>query len=131
MIVDSSVWIEFFRATNSSAHQTLERLIAGEERIIVPDIVMTELLIGTTDERVAAHLERTLMQFEVEPAAPLEDALAAARIHRTCRRNGETVRSLADCYVAAMAMRLDVPVLHRDRDFEVIARHLPLTAAWA
>jgi predicted nucleic acid-binding protein len=54
------------------------------------------------------------------------DAEEAARIYRGCRGSGETVRSLSDCLVAAIAIRNDVPVLHRDRDYDVIARYFPL-----
>lgn len=64
--------------------------------------------------------------FDVEPAVPLIDTESAAVIHRACRRGGETVRNLIDCQVAATAIRLDLPVLHRDRDFAVIARHTRL-----
>jgi predicted nucleic acid-binding protein len=80
-----------------------------------------ELLIGTTDETTASVRRRFLQRFAIESLAPLRDAEDAAAIHRRCRRNGKTVRSLIDCLVAAMALRLDVSVAHRDRDFEVIA----------
>lgn len=122
MIVDTSVWVEFFRGTGSAAHLALEDRIRSEQRIVVPDVVLAEVLVGTTDEAVAARLERTLAQFEIAPTAPVADAQSASRIHRACRRRGETVRSLVDCYVAAAALRLGIDVLHRDRDFEVMAR---------
>jgi predicted nucleic acid-binding protein len=122
VIVDTSVWVEFFRGTGSAAHRALEARIQSAARIVVPDVVVAEVLVGTTDEMVAARLERTLAQFEISPTAPVLDALEAAAIHRACRRDGETVRSLIDCQVAAAALRLDLEVLHRDRDFEVMAR---------
>lgn len=122
MIVDTSVWIEFFRGTGSVAQHVLEERIRAGARIVVPDVVLSEVLVGTTDETAAAKLERTLAQFEIAPVAPVADARSAAQIQRACRRQGETVRSLIDCYVAAAAMRMGIPVLHRDRDFEVMAR---------
>lgn len=60
--------------------------------------------------------------FDIEPTMPLADTDAAAAIHRACRRGSATVGNLIDCQVAATAIRLDLPVLHRDRDFDVIAR---------
>ena len=54
------------------------------------------------------------------------DAEQAAVLHRACRRAGETPRSLNDCLIAAVALRHDVPVLHRDRDFTVLAQHTDL-----
>ncbi len=126
MIVDTSVWVEFFRATGSEAHAGLVDHIKRRSRLVVPDVVVAEVLVGTTDEAVASRLRSTLAQFEIAPTAPVVDAEDAARIHRACRRQGETVRSLIDCFVGAMAIRLDLAVLHRDRDFEVMARHVGL-----
>lgn len=87
---------------------------------------MTELLIGTTSETRAADRLRLLQHFGIEPLAPIRDAEHAAAIHRQCRRAGYTVRSTIDCLVAATALRLELPVAHRDRDFEVMAEHCGL-----
>lgn len=126
MIVDTSVWIEFLSAPNSAASRWLADRIASDSTVIVPDVVMMELLIGTTDESKAGLRRRLLQRFDIEPLAPVRDAEDAAAIHRRCRRSGATVRSLIDCQVAAMAMRIGVPVAHRDRDFEVIREHCGL-----
>ena len=45
-----------------------------------------------------------------------------------CRRQGETVRKMIDCLVAAVAIRVDAPVLHMDRDYDILARHTPMQA---
>ncbi len=50
----------------------------------------------------------------------------AAALYRQCRSRGETVRVLIDCLVGALAIRSDLPVLHRDADFDTLARHTPL-----
>jgi predicted nucleic acid-binding protein len=54
--------------------------------------------------------------------APQDDVDAAAELFRLCRRGGETIRSVSDCLVAAIAIRHDVPILHCDKDFDAIAR---------
>jgi predicted nucleic acid-binding protein len=126
MIVDTSVWIEFLSTTDSLASRWLADRIAADATVIVPEVVVTELLIGTTDESKAALRRRLLHRFHVEPLAPVRDAEDAAAIHRRCRRGGDTVRSLIDCQVAAMALRTGVTVAHRDRDYEVIATHCGL-----
>ena len=56
-----------------------------------------------------------------------EDYDHAAALYRTCRRNGETVRRLIDCLIAAVAIRSNASVLHADVDFAVLDRHTPLT----
>lgn len=121
MVVDTSVWIEYFAATESAADRWLTERIAADLRVVIPEVVLMELLIGTTDESRAAIRRHRLQRFEVEPLAPIRDVENAAAIHRRCRRRGHTIRSLIDCQVAAMALRLDVPVAHRDRDFEAIS----------
>jgi len=126
VIVDTSVWIEFFATSESKASRWLADRITANSLIIVPELVLMELLIGTTDESKAALRRRLLQRFELEPMAPLRDAEDAASIHRHCRRGGDTVRSLIDCQVAAMALRLDMVVAHRDRDFEAIRAHCAL-----
>ncbi|MGD8201331.1 type II toxin-antitoxin system VapC family toxin [Ornithinimicrobium sp. W1679] len=126
MIVDTSVWIEYLRPGPSAAGDHLESAIRRRTRLVVPETVVMELLSGTTDELVAARGLRMLESFEVVPLAPLVDSLAAARLQRECRRAGESVRNLGDCLIAAVSLRIGVPVLHRDRDFEVMGRHCGL-----
>jgi predicted nucleic acid-binding protein len=126
LIVDTSVWIDFLNTSTSNASRWLRKRIAASSAVVVPELVMMELLIGPTSETRAADRLRLLRHFGIEPLAPIRDAENAAAIHRQCRRQGDTVRSMIDCLVAAMALRLDVPVAHRDRDFEVIAAHCGL-----
>lgn len=121
MIVDTSVWIEFFRTSDSTASRWVAQRISDETTLVVPEVVLMELLIGSTDETTAAVRRRFLQRFSIQPLAPVSDAEDAAAIHRRCRRGGKTVRSLIDCLVAATALRLNLPVAHRDRDFDVIA----------
>lgn len=126
MIVDTSVWIEFYNSSQSTASRWLRERIGTNSIVIVPELVMMELLIGPMNEAAATNRRRSLLTFGIEPMDPVSDSESAAAIHRGCRRAGKTIRSLIDCQIAAMAMRLDTPVAHRDRDFEVIAEHCGL-----
>ncbi|WP_204806828.1 PIN domain nuclease [Mycobacterium riyadhense] len=126
MIVDTSVWIEFLSTSQSLASRWLADRIAANSTVIVPEVVLMELLIGTTDEDRAALRRRLLQRFDIEPVAPVRDAEDAAAIHRRRRRGGDTLRSLIDCHVAAMALRIGVAAAHRDRDYEVIRTHCGL-----
>ena len=126
MIVDTSVWIEFLRPGAGAAGDHLERMIRAGDPIAVPETVLMELLSGTTDEVLARERQSMLEAFDVIPTSAITDSMLAARLQRICRRAGETVRNLGDCQIAAVALRIDMPVLHRDRDFEVLARHTGL-----
>lgn len=98
-------------------------MIERGDRIVVPETVLLELFSGPTDELVAARRRGMLESFEIAPVEPLADTLRAAALQRECRRAGETVRSLRDCLIAAAALRLALPIVHRDRDFEVLRAH--------
>lgn len=126
MIVDTSAWVEFLRDTGSSVHLALRRLVEDGADVLVPELVAMELLVGATDEHAARELRRLLHSFEVVPLAPIADTENAARLQRQCRRAGQTIRNMVDCMIAAMALRLDEPVLHLDRDFDVLAAHTDL-----
>lgn len=126
MIVDTSVWIDYLANAPTAATERLEDEIRRDSRIVVPEVVMMEVLVGRTDEVSARERRRLLRRFEIVPLAPIVDTEQAAALDRQCRRGGEIVRSRLPCLVAAVAMRLDLPVLHRDQDFEVLARHTEL-----
>lgn len=126
MIVDTSAWVEYLRDTGSSVHLALRRLVEDGADVLVPELVVMELLVGAADERGARDLRRLLHSFEVVPLAPIVDTEHAARLQGLCRRAGQPIRNMVDCMIAAIALRLAEPVLHRDRDFEVLAAHTGL-----
>ncbi len=84
-----------------------------------------EVLARTRDESHLTDLRRLLARASVVVTQPTHNEVAAA-LYRTCRRNGETVRKLIDCLIAALAIRAEVPVLHDDTDLDVLARHTTL-----
>jgi len=84
-----------------------------------------EVLAGARDDLQLATVSRALDQATVIPMQSTDYDTAAA-LYRRCRRQGETVRKLLDCLIAAVAIRAGIPVLHNDRDFDVLARHTEL-----
>lgn len=84
-----------------------------------------EVLAGARDESQLRRLRSVLARAVLIPtqATDYEDA---ATLYRRCRGQGETVRKLLDCLIAAVAIRADVPILHIDADFDVLARHTEL-----
>jgi predicted nucleic acid-binding protein len=125
VLVDSSVWIAYLRGDEAAETDLLHELIANGEAAAT-DVVLLEVLAGTTDEERAGRLARFLAGAELLRQESPVDAETAAALYRTCRRAGETPRSLNDCLVAAVALRHGVGVLHRDRHFAVLARHTGL-----
>ena len=125
ILADTSAWVEFVRDTGSAACNRLDDALDGE--VAICDAIRMEVLAGAGSERHLQDLRRLLAR-----AVPLEtlssDHDTAALIYRSCRRHGETPRSLIDCLIAAIAIRRGATVLHADRDFSVIARHSALQA---
>ena len=123
ILVDTSAWIEFLRDTGSRACVRVDALLAGG--VATCDAIRMELLAGARDEQHLRDLRRLLARAAVIPTRSIDFEQAAA-LYRHCRRRGDTVRSLVDCLVGALAIRADAPVLHHDADFEALARHTPL-----
>ena len=123
ILIDTSAWIEFLRDTGSATSQQVDDLMDGE--IAICDPVRMEVLAGARDESHLVALRRLLARATVL-STTVSDYDDAAALYRRCRRQGETVRKLIDCLIASVAIRADVPVLHRDVDFDVLARHTEL-----
>ena len=126
ILIDTSAWVEFLRGTGSPTCDRVEALLASE--IAICDAVRMEVLAGARDERHLHDLRRLLARATVLPTVPLRYEDAAA-LFRLCRREGETVRKLIDCLIGAVAIHNDTPILHKDADFEVLARHTDLRLA--
>ena len=126
ILVDSSTWIEFQRATGSPADRRLTRAVQDEEPLATTGLVVLEVLAGARDERHAGDLRRLLDRCRFLALEEPSDHEAAAGLYRACRREGTTIRRLPDCLIAAVAIRNRVALLHRDADFDAIARHAPL-----
>jgi predicted nucleic acid-binding protein len=129
ILVDSSAWIEFQRATGSAADRRVTAAISGDERLATMGLVILEVLAGARDERHARDLRRLLDRCQFLPLEEPSDHEGAAALYRACRRSGSTIRRLPDCLIAAVAIRAGAAVLHQDADFDAIARHTPLTIA--
>lgn len=116
IVVDTSAWVEFLRATGSDVNVAVRGLIDGSE-VLVPDVVRMELLAGAASDEKMTELSQFLARFIPLPASSPADHELAASLYRQVRSKGQTVRSMLDCLIAAMALRVDAPLLARDRDF--------------
>lgn len=119
ILIDTSAWIEFLRDTGSRTAGTVEQLLSDD--LATCGVVRMELLAGARDEAHLLQLRR-LLAMATDLRIMAEDYETAAALYRRCRINGETVRRLTDCLIAAIAIRNDTPLLHRDQDFSALAR---------
>lgn len=128
ILVDTSAWVEFLRASGSRVDRRLTAMV-GRTPYATTDVVMAELGAGARGGPDAGRVLGIVDSATFFPIRPLFDYETAAELYRACRRGGATPRSLTDCLVAAVAINNDLEVLAVDRDFEVIAAHSSLRLA--
>lgn len=125
ILADSSAWIEYLRGTGTRPGQRVARGLRSDE-IMTTDVVVMEILAGAGSDQRHEELRRMFAAIDYTPTVAPGDYETAANLYRRCRAAGEAPRHVNDCLIAAVAIRGDVPVLHRDRDFDRIARHSAL-----
>ncbi len=125
IVVDSTVWIDFLNG-RSAPHVRRLRALLGESEIIVGDLMLCEVLQGLESERAAREVEALLRGFDIVPMAGATIAVAAAQNYRSLRALGVTVRKTIDLLIGTWCIENRQPLLHNDRDFHLMARHLGL-----
>ena len=125
ILVDTSIWIRWFRGG------TIQRPSPDDmARVATCAPILQELLQGFKDIPAYNQIRNELLALHrLADPIPLESYLEAAEIYRVANRKGFTIRSSVDCLIAAIAIRDGVPVMHADRDFDVIARFTALRIA--
>lgn len=121
ILVDTSAWVEFDRATGSRVDTRLTELIATTDEVAVTQAVIMEILAGARDDRRESDLRRLMQRFPLLQFDAAIDFDAATRIYRTCRRVGVTPRGMIDCMIAAVALRHGASLLASDADLDRVA----------
>jgi predicted nucleic acid-binding protein len=125
IVVDSNCWADFFNGTSTPHVQRLEAALREEEDVAVLPVIITEVLQGFRTASGFRGAERLLASLPV--IYPTVDChVRAARMYRSLRRKGITVRGAVDCIIAQTCIDLDAELLSPDADFEQIARHTSL-----
>jgi predicted nucleic acid-binding protein len=125
ILVDSSVWIDYFRGVPNRQTDLLDALL-GVEPLVVGDLILTEVLQGFTTDRAfndAHRLMRSLPSIEI---GGVDVAVRAARNYRFLRQRGQTVRKTIDCLIATRCIEDGHTLLFSDRDFQPFVDHLGL-----
>lgn len=125
ILVDSSVWIDYFKGAFTPQTEKLDSLL-GSEPLAIGDLILTEVLQGFADERDFNHAWKLLTSLTVVDLAGQEIAIQAARNFRMLRQLGVTVRKTLDSVIATRCIESDYDLLHNDRDFDPFVKHLRL-----
>lgn len=127
ILVDSSVWIDFFRDIPAWHVAHLKELLRDDD-VLVGDLVLAEILQGYRSERQAREVENLLSALAIVEIGGPATAIQAARNYRALRASGITVRSTIDTLIATHCINNGLILLHNDRDFLPFERRLGLKA---
>ncbi|MES2173145.1 MAG: PIN domain nuclease [Pseudomonadota bacterium] len=125
ILVDSSVWIDYFRGTGTPQTDRLDVLL-GTEPLAIGDLILAEILQGFSSERDAERALALLGALELVDIGGQAIAVLAARHYRMLRGRGITVRKTIDTLIATRCIHDGMALLYSDRDFDPFVEWLGL-----
>ena len=128
ILVDSSVWIDYFRGTSTPEAEALDSLL-GTEPIATGDLILIEVLQGFVTDRDFNQAKRLLTSLVIVDLAGQAIAVQAAKNLRLLRAHGITVRKTIDTVIATRCIESRLSLLYSDRDFDPFVEHLGLRSA--
>ena len=126
IIIDTSVWIPLLNGNGNPKVEQARSILEGPEDVGVPGIILEEILRGIRTDSDFRSVRDMLVNDFTYLELPQSVFIRSAEIYRSLRRTGRTVRSVADCLIAACAIDQSARLLEDDADFRTIARVAPL-----
>ncbi|PPD03285.1 MAG: VapC toxin family PIN domain ribonuclease [Methylocystis sp.] len=130
ILVDSSVWIDYFRGVASPETDRLDRLLE-EDLVAIGDLILTEVLQGFDRDRDFNRAQKFLNTLTIIELGGREIAVRAAKNYRKLRALGVTPRKTIDTIIATCCIEKGLPLLYSDRDFDPFVERLGLRSAMA
>lgn len=128
ILVDSSVWIDYFRGTTTPQAEKLDSLL-GNEPIATGDLILTEVLQGFISDRDFNQARKLMTSLVIVDLVEQALAIQAAKNFRVLRSLGITMRKTIDTVIATRCIESGLPLLYSDRDFDPFVKHLGLRSA--
>lgn len=125
ILVDSSVWIDYFRGVPTPQCDVLDGLL-GNEPLAIGDLILVEVLHGFGSDRDFNQARKLLASLTMIDIGGKDVAIQAARNFRALRALGVTVRKTIDTLIATRCIENRLPLLYSDRDFDPFVEHLGL-----
>ena len=128
ILVDSGVWIDYFRGATTPQAEKLDALL-GTEPVAIGDLILTEVLQGFVSDRDFNQARKLLDSLDIIDLGGRDIAIQAARNFRVLRGLGVTVRKTIDTIIATRCIESRLTLLYSDRDFDPFVTHLGLSSA--
>lgn len=125
VLVDTSVWIQFFNGHETSQTAKLDELLSATI-IVVGDLILAEILQGLLSDKDYRQAKSLLTALELVSLTSTDLAIRSADHYRTLRKKGITVRKTIDCLIATYCIEMKMPLLFEDKDFDPFVSHLGL-----
>ena len=125
MIVDTSIWINYFNSVKDEKSEALNQLIDSDQVILLP-IILQEILQGIKSDTKFEVIMELLLSFHFIHPEPITTAIEAASLYRILRQKGLTIRKPNDCLIASICIDRKISLFHNDKDFDNIAKHTTL-----
>ena len=129
ILVDTSVWIDYFKGKVSPETDRLHQAL-GLEDVIIGDLIALEILQGFREDKDYKTAKQMLDVFTIYPLLGPEAVLSCAQNYRKLRKKGITIRKTADVIIATFCIDRKIPLLFSDRDFQPFVEHLGLRSAF-
>ncbi|MEQ8694739.1 MAG: PIN domain nuclease [Gammaproteobacteria bacterium] len=130
ILVDSSVWIDYFKGTANEETDFLDSAL-GLEPVGIGDLILTEVLQGIKSDSEYRKVKQLMMELSIFELLGQDRAIRAANNYRVLRKKGVTIRKTSDLIIGTFCIDESLPLLFRDRDFEPMIQHLGLRSALA
>lgn len=125
ILVDSSVWIDYFNGRKTAETDWLDAAL-GSESLVVGDIILTEVLQGFQSDKDFKTAKELLLTFPFMEMLGQEMAIRSAMNYRYLRKKGVTVRKTIDVLIGTFCLHNRISLLHSDKDFEPMEKYLKL-----
>lgn len=124
-IVDTSVWIDFLEGGDHWSKERLKEKLGDRESLLYTEMILLEIIQGIRSREGRERIEKEFGTL-VLSSQKRSTTMLAAEIYQEIQRKGFRIRSIIDCLIAATAIETGATILHKDRDFDVIADHYPI-----
>jgi len=130
IMVDTSVWVEYFNGRRNTHTDLLDTLLYNDE-VVLGDLILMEILQGFRNDRDYALAKSRLAKLTIFELLGVDAAQQCAENYRQLRKLGSTVRKSVDVIIASFCLEKRIPLLFLDRDFRPFVEHLKLQDAAA
>jgi predicted nucleic acid-binding protein len=125
ILVDSSVWVDYFNSYKNSESALLDEFL-GQEIILIGDLILLEVLQGVRNDAHFETIRKSLATFRQANLLSTSIALQASQYYRSLRKKGITIRKTNDCIIATWCIVNQIALLHHDRDFDPFVENFGL-----